>query len=118
MPVTTAKNHFLGKEGFIRLDCALSVLYAFKDNFGISTDVIETFKGYGSGRAPEGLCGAVFAAKHILKKIAVAKVNDFEKDFSQQAGALKCRDIRNAKKLSCVECVARSSEFLAKLEEN
>lgn len=113
MPVSTAINYFLGKEGFKCMNCAQAVLCAFKEKFDLGEDVFEAHKGYGSGLAPEGLCGAVYAAKHILGRIDAAKVKDFEAYFLQHAGALNCREIRNVKKLSCVGCVEKSSEFLA-----
>lgn len=113
MPVGTAVNHFLGKEGCKRMNCAQAVLYAFKDKCGLGEEVLEVYKGYGSGMAPGGLCGAVFAAKHILGQADIAKVKDFEAYFLQHAGALNCRDIRSRKKLSCVKCVEQSSKFIA-----
>lgn len=115
MAVNRAKNHFLGKEGCKRMNCAQAVIYAFKDKFDIDEDIIEKFKIYGSGRAPEGVCGAYYAAKHILESEAITKVNELEEYFMQQAGALSCRDVRSLKRLSCIKCVERSSEFLADL---
>jgi hypothetical protein len=58
MPVNTAKNHYLGKEGCKRMNCAQSVINAFKEKFDLKKETIELFKVYGAGRAPEGLCGA------------------------------------------------------------
>lgn len=113
MPINLAKNHFLGKEGFERLNCAQSLVYAFKEKFHVDAD-INLFKQYGGGRAPEGLCGAVYATNYILKKGNMdGKVKDLEKVFLEHASALKCRDIKDAKKLSCLGCVEKCSEFLA-----
>jgi len=116
MPINKAKNHFLGKDGFERMNCAQSMVYTFKKKFNIDVD-IESFKKYGGGRAPEGLCGALYAAEYILRKVNMTeKVKDLEKFFFDQASALKCRDIRREKKLSCLGCVEKCSEFLADID--
>jgi len=112
MPVNTAKNHYLGKEGCKRMNCAQSVICAFKDKFGLNEEVIEAFRAYGGGRAPDGLCGAYYAAKYLLHKDSEEKACELENYFLEQAGAVKCHEIRGAKKLSCLGCVEKSSEFL------
>ena len=116
MPVNTAKNHYLGKEGCKRMNCAQSVISAFKEKFDLNEETIEAFRVYGAGRAPEGLCGALYAAKYILEKgFEEGKVNELEKYFIEQAGAVKCHEIRAGKKLSCLGCIEKSSEFLEKI---
>ena len=115
MPVNTAKNHYLGKEGCKRMNCAQSVISAFKEKFDLSEETIELFRPYGTGRAPDGLCGAFYAAKYILEKNdAEVKASELENYFLEQAGAVKCHEIRVGKKLSCIGCVEKSSEFLEK----
>lgn len=117
MPVKTAKNYYLGEEGCKRMNCAQAVLCAFKEKFDVSEDMIESFKAYGGGRAPEGVCGAFYAAKHILEKSgAQEKVSELEKCFAEQAGAVKCHEIRQCKKLPCLGCVEKCSELLEKYE--
>ncbi len=113
MSVNIAKNYYLGKEGYSRMNCAQSVISAFKEKHNLSTDTVESFGAYGGGRAPDGLCGALYAAMYILEKNAeVEKRNELERYFIDQAGAVKCRDIRACKKFSCLDCVEKSSEFL------
>lgn len=115
MPVNTAKNHYLGKDGYKRMNCAQSVISAFKEKFDLSTEIIESFRAYGAGRAPEGLCGAFYAARYILEKSAADKSTELEKYFLDQAGAVKCHEIRAGKKLSCIGCVEKCAEFLEKV---
>jgi hypothetical protein len=43
------------------------------------------------------------------------KIAELEEYFLEHAGALECSNIRGLKKLSCVGCVEKSSEFLEKL---
>lgn len=115
MSANTAVNHYMGKEGYRRLNCAQSVIYAFKEKFGISPDIIESFVAFGGGRAPDGLCGAFFAARYILEKHAAGgEPSELDEYFAEQAGALKCREIRMCRMLSCIGCVEKSAEFLEK----
>lgn len=115
MSVNVAKNHFLGKDGYQRMNCAQSVLNAFKETFDLTDETVESFKAYGSGKAPEGLCGAFYAAKYVIEHADEREKTDIlERYFTEQAGALQCRQIRECKKLSCLGCVEKSSEFLVK----
>ncbi|MFZ5969292.1 MAG: C-GCAxxG-C-C family (seleno)protein [Bacillota bacterium] len=118
MPINTAKNHYLGRDGYKRMNCAQAIIYAFKDKFDIDESMVERFKPYGGGNAPEGACGAYYAAKHILEKnIDAGKTSELEKYFLEKAGAVNCREIRGAKKLSCLGCVEKCSEYLVNLHE-
>ncbi len=105
MPIKKARNHYLGKEDCPRLNCAQSVLAGF----GVTEDVIAEFALYGGGKAPEGWCGAAYAAAHILKNKQA--VQDY---FLEQAGAITCNEIRKLRKLSCIGCVEKAAEFTHK----
>lgn len=112
MPINTAKNCFLGKEGLRKLNCAQSVIIAFKEKYLIDENTVESFKQYGGGKAPEGMCGAYYAAKVALEKRKPEKIKDFENYFTNLAGSTKCHQIREGKKFSCLDCVVASSEYL------
>ncbi len=116
MSINTARNHYLGKEGYVRMNCAQSVISTFKDKFSLSAETIELFKAYGGGRAPDGLCGAFYAAKYILERNNAEEIStDLEKYFLDQAGGVKCHEIKGCQKMSCVDCVGKSCEFLEKI---
>ncbi len=115
MSVTQARNNYTGQGGTQRMNCAQAVLSAFKEDFNIGEELVEAFKSYGGGRAPNGLCGAYYAVKYILDRQDPAKIEELEKHFLEHAGALECSNIKGLKKLSCVGCVEKSSEFLEKL---
>lgn len=113
MSAIKAKNNYTGKGVYGRMNCAQSVVSAFKDDFNIGDDIVEKFRNYGGGNAPGGLCGALFAVKYIMRQQENSEgIDELEKYFIEHAGALECRNIRGLKKLSCVGCVEKCSEFL------
>ena len=112
MSINSAKCNYLGQNGSERMNCAESVIKAFKERFLLEDRVIELFKTYGRGCAPDGMCGAFYAAKYIIENCEKEKAEDLERYIIQQAGALDCRSIRGMKKLSCVGCVEKSAEYL------
>lgn len=114
MSVIKAKKYYLGQDGNKRKNCALSVMSAFKESHMLSEEQINSMGRCGSGMAPGGLCGAYYAASIILKD----KVEILEREFKEKAGSLKCREIKAAKKFSCVECVEHSARIIEELSEN
>jgi hypothetical protein len=115
MSVITAKNNYTGLGSCGRMNCSQSVASAFKDKFNLDDEFVESFGACGGGRAPSGMCGAFYAAKKILEKLDADKIEDFMEFFRGQAGALECTNIKGLRKLSCVGCVEKSSEYLEKM---
>jgi hypothetical protein len=107
-----AKNHFLGKNGYAKLNCAQSVIKAYHDLFNASAQEVDVFAGLGGGKAPEGKCGAYYAAWQLALKNNPLKINRFEQDFIDATGSLKCKEIRKQRKLSCLGCVEKAAELL------
>lgn len=108
-----AKAYYTDKRKDKKLNCAQAVIAAFRDKFPLDENSVALFASFGSGRAPEGACGAFYAAKFILG--AADRKDDIEKCrsiFLSKAGSIKCKEIRQGKKLSCVECIETASEFL------
>jgi hypothetical protein len=115
MSVEKAKAHYIGKPGHRKLNCAQTIAHAFKDRFGLSEDDIEQLGASGGGRALEGQCGALYAAKVILEKAYTTRIQDCHDVLLASAGSIKCREIRAAKKLSCVGCVEKIAECIEKI---
>jgi hypothetical protein len=107
-----AKNHFLGKDGHAKLNCAQSVIKACHDLFCASVQDVDAFSAFGGGKAPEGKCGAFYAACQLALKNNSFKLNQFEQDFINAAGSLKCSEIRKQRRLSCLGCVEKATELL------
>jgi hypothetical protein len=86
-----------------RLNCAQSVLRAFQGQRDLPDEAIEAARSFGHGKAEAGVCGALHAAL-ILTESPSARTCLTER-FVSQAGSDKCREIRRAARLPCVECV-------------
>lgn len=116
--VDIAKNYYLGREQGQRMNCAQSVICAFKNELQIDKDIVEKFRSCGGGNAPDGLCGAYYAAKYILQnRCADEELPKLEEYFSSFSGSTKCREIREGRKLSCIGCIEKSSEFITNFIE-
>jgi len=102
----TAQKYHRERRG----NCAQSVAFSWgSKNLG-GRGVEEVFSGYGGGRAPGGLCGAVFAACELAGPVAAEAI---KQAFAEKnGGLLTCREIRAAGKLSCNECVGLAAELL------
>lgn len=116
MSATQAKNNYIGIGVSARMNCAKSVASAFKEKFNLSEDFVDSFGAYGGGRAPGGVCGALYAAEKILEKVDSSKVDDLKEYFHQNSGAFECMNIKANRKLSCVGCVEKCAEFLEKID--
>ena len=100
-----ALAYFRGKH---RYNCAQAVLKAYASPVGLGDSCLERFSRFGSGRAPEGECGALFAAKAILQDHAAKQKT--EEEFVHAAGSKKCRDIRKSRKFTCEQCVQTAAD--------
>ena len=92
-----------------RLNCAQSVLHAWHEVVGNTALTVAELKPAGAGRAPDGLCGAVYAACLL----APDRAEELKAAFAAGVGSLYCKEIRAAKEHSCAECVAEAAEMLA-----
>ena len=107
MEVTQALDHFRNKQGH-NYNCAQAVAVAFGDD-------PTRFETHGSGKAPEGWCGAAYAAAELIQDPQLVK-----EAFQQAAGSVTCREIRHTRALSCAACVETSARIvqLAKKTSN
>ena len=96
-----------------RLNCAQSVLHAWREVFGDTTITIPELKPVGAGRAPEGLCGAIYAACLL----APDRAEGLKAAFAARVGSLYCKEIRAAKVHPCADCVAEAAELLEGKED-
>ena len=104
-----AAELFRGKD---KLNCVQAVLKAFQVEYGVSDDDIAVGAKLGGGKAEGGLCGALHAVRMLLKVSDLPE--DIASEFKNQAGSLKCKEIRKLNQLPCRDCVALAAELLEK----
>lgn len=82
--------------------CSQAVLLGFTEEFGVTESDIEEFGGWRGGRAPEGTCGALYAANVMLERRGLPTVTE---EFRAVAGSDKCKEIKGGSKYPCIDCV-------------
>jgi hypothetical protein len=115
MRAIRARERFMGMSDGKRSSCTNSVAWAFRDKFGVDDKAFLELDMFSGGRAPEGLCGALYAVKLIMERGGYGEFEKIRSAFKEAAGSDKCREIRALKKLSCAECVSMAAELLDKL---
>jgi hypothetical protein len=91
-------------------NCAQAVAAAWSQFNNSDGTMPSEFSSFGHGKAPEGLCGALYAACVIAGS---HKENDIKNAFAEKSGGnTTCRDIRSTRVLTCPECVLHAAELL------
>lgn len=96
-----AIDYYHKKEGY---NCAQAVAAAYG-----TPEQIEFHKAHGGGRAPENLCGALFAGVNMLGEADSSAIMDY---FIFKAGTAKCKELK-ANKVPCEDCVGFVDEWFA-----
>jgi hypothetical protein len=99
--------HFYTKE---RLNCAQSILKAFRHRKNITQNEIDAARALGGGKAVGGVCGALHAA--VLLQDDHEKKQSMRESFAERAGSELCREIRTKKIVTCTQCVELAAELL------
>jgi hypothetical protein len=81
---------------------------AFQDLGTIDEGRISAARSHGGGRAPEGCCGALHAARGLVDPTHHSALDTA---FAAHAGALDCRSIRRLRQASCSACVAEATRL-------
>ena len=95
-----------------KLNCAQAILKGFQQTFNVPDSRIAEFKLWGGGRAPEGICGALFAAEILLAEQGKPSIKE---EFKKKVGNIDCRSIKRINKTSCRDCVRIADELLEKI---
>jgi hypothetical protein len=92
-----------------RLNCAQSVVYAWQQ-LSVRTGLsVASVKAAGGGHAPQGICGALYAACLA----APERTDSLKTDFAVRMGSLFCKELRTADEHACRTCVATATELLS-----
>ncbi len=73
-------------------------------------DLYEELSSCGVGRAPGGLCGALYAAKLL----SPANADKIEREFISGLGASDCQSLKRELGVPCSKCVEFAAELLEK----
>ena len=107
-----ASDYFHKEDAY---NCAQAILKHFQSKYSIPQEMLDSFSAYGGGRAENGLCGALYAAKTLLND--PKKTELLNKEFFKKAGSVKCREILKLKKLSCADCVDLAAQIVDKTKQ-
>ena len=91
--------------------CSQAVLLGFKEEFNVTEKDIEEFGAWRGGRAPEGCCGALYAANVMLERRGLHPVTE---EFCAVAGSDKCSEIKGDTKYPCIDCVRLADALVEK----
>ncbi len=106
----SAADHFTSRRG----NCAQSVAQAWTDKKEPGTAHAERFHAHGGGRAPEGLCGAL----HAARELAGEHKETLTQQFKENAGGhTTCREIRKNRIMPCTDCVTLAAGLLDELHK-
>ncbi|HTI99125.1 MAG TPA: C-GCAxxG-C-C family protein [Dongiaceae bacterium] len=89
-------------------NCAQAVLHGYQTVTGDRVLSVADFKPFGGGRAPEGLCGALYAATRIAPHAA----ETLKAEFARRTGATTCRVLKGQLHHPCPACVSTAVELL------
>ncbi len=87
--------------------CAQTIWAAY----GGGDDRLDEMKANSGGRAPDNMCGALYAALQILPE---GKRRETEEKFAKLAGSTKCLEIKTKFKTPCQDCVKFAATLLEK----
>lgn len=84
----------------LKHNCAQAIAYKWARLYA-DADIVEHYAPYVGGRAPEGYCGALYAAMQACPDQA----DRIKRAFASRCGALHCHDIKSAARTPCEVCV-------------
>ena len=86
--------------------CAQTVYAAFASM--LEPSKMEFMQQNSGGRAPENMCGALFAAMSLNPQ----KAEEIKQAFIQMNGDFRCGELKRTLKVSCEECVRTACQIL------
>jgi hypothetical protein len=90
-------------------NCAQAVPKAFGRD-----DLVDALKPCGGGKAPGGMCGALYAATLLLPE---GERETITQQFQAEVGHTLCKLIRQENKTKCADCVRIAAELLAGMKK-
>lgn len=100
-------RYYRGIEGY---NCAQAILIALSQRFDVDEALLDTYAGYGGGRAPKGTCGALYTIQQLSRSQKAAK--RFEERFIEEVGSTQCDEILTMGRLSCTGCIFTAYQII------
>lgn len=92
-----------------RHNCAQAIAHKWRRLYADKL-VVESYAPYVGGRAPEGLCGALYAAMRACP----AHAESIRREFEATCGGLRCSDIKRMGRTPCATCVDTADRLVEK----
>lgn len=94
-------------------NCAQAIHKAFATYTGLSDEEIElSYRPMGGGRAPEGMCGAIYAVRTIVGE-GSETARQLTETFAERMGGLSCRELKGKHGRPCSLLVEEAETLLA-----
>lgn len=77
-------------------------------------DLLEAVSACGTGRAPDGMCGALYGA---LLCAPEHSREELKRRFVEKLGYSHCRELKREGRVSCRDCVASAASLAFDLRE-
>lgn len=111
-PLLNALDYF--HQAPYKYNCAQSIMKAAQPVTGITDEEIGLqYADKGGGRAPGGLCGALFGAKRVLGEDS-PEAAALEAEFAETLGGTQCQQLKKELQIPCERTVSTAQALLAK----
>ena len=91
-------------------NCAQCIVYKWNALFADNGQFAEAAKSHGAGRAPEGLCGALFAAASAVPNHR----DEIIEEFKAKNGATTCMELKVTLNVPCKQCIDVADDLVEK----
>lgn len=93
-------------------NCAQAVHKAWQQHTGLDDKQIELlYRPMGGGRAPSGICGAIYAVQTIVGE-GSPEAEALTRAFTERMGGLTCQELKGKHGRPCSTLVAEASKLL------
>lgn len=89
----------------LSLNCAQTIVHAFDRE-----DLVDAMKTCGGGRAPDGLCGALWGAMQV---VGPEKADALAEKFEKKLGYRCCLNLKKDGRVPCPTCVATAADLIS-----
>lgn len=97
-------------------NCAQAIHKSMQTYTGLSDEAIElSYRAMGGGRAPRGLCGAIYAVRSIVGE-DTPLAEELTLEFAHRVGGLTCQEIKGKEGHPCSWLVEQAENLILERE--